>query len=219
MEAGQAKNSNVASQISRVREVWTIFQYLPLTIYTKRLCNWKGKYSEHTRALTELSIGEVDSSNRYLEEVYNKVSSPEDKAQCLKIRSRNKFTVNDFLGGLKDTLNALEVLGITINLSPSEQEANRLFDEVQSEITEMGPDQILAIPRSDNPRAELIMQLLSTAGKALCNMKGYFIDIMFQGMNAYWRHGDGFADVATLSLTVRRLKLCISTPLISLSQL
>ena len=71
-------------------------------------------------------------------------------------------------------MNALEVLGITTNLSPSEQETNSLFDEVRNEITEMGPDRILEISRSENPRAELIMQLLSTAGKGFALIKNVF---------------------------------------------
>ena len=113
------------------------------------------------------STGELDSSNRYLEEVYNRASSEVDRAQCLKIRGRNKFMANDFMSGLKDTLSALELLGVTINLSPSEEETNALFDRVSGEILELGSEHILNIPRSEDPRAELTMQLLSTAGKSI----------------------------------------------------
>lgn len=112
----------------------------------------------------------MESSNRYLEELYNRAPSIEDKAQCLKIWGRNKFVVNDFLGGLKDTLSALELLGVTINLSPSEEEQDALFERVRGEVLEQGYDRILSISRSEDPRAELTMQLLSTAGKPLATI-------------------------------------------------
>lgn len=74
---------------------------------------------------------------------------------------------NDFMSGLKDTLSALELLGVTINLSPSEEETNALFDRVSGEILELGFEHILNIPRSEDSRAELTMQLLNTAGKSI----------------------------------------------------
>lgn len=78
--------------------------------------------------------------------------------------SRNKFSRKDFAGALGDTLEALSTLGVKVNPSPSKREVDTLFEQVKNEILSIGFDNILAIPRSEDPRIDLAVQLLNDAG-------------------------------------------------------
>ncbi|KAI5123720.1 hypothetical protein M0805_000314 [Coniferiporia weirii] len=176
-----------------IEGLWQKDFYKAMTLHLKlaELYNWRG---------------DVELSNEILEEAFHRVESSEDRSQCLKLRSQNKFIIKEFSSGLEDTLMALELLGLSVNLSPSPEEMDILFEEVMDEILSMGFDRILKIPRTNDPRAELTVQLLNMAGMFLLIAKVLTL-INCIGMNAYWRNGDGFSDVSIISLTIIKAAL------------
>jgi hypothetical protein len=79
-----------------------------------------------------------------------------------------------FSDALSDTLLALKVLGIEVNLSPTRRQADIMFEEVKNEMLAVGFDEILMIPRTTDPRTELAVSLLNDAGKKFfCNTIRY----------------------------------------------
>lgn len=76
--------------------------------------------------------------------------------------------LNDFPAALDDTLTALRLLGVEVQPAPSKREATRLFEQVKNEILAVGFDDILAIPRMNDPRMELAAALLNDAGSVRC---------------------------------------------------
>lgn len=119
---------------------------------------------------------------------------PENKAQILRIRSRNHFIRGSYTEALRDTINGLHLLGVNVNPSPTRKEADAMFEDVKNEILAVGFEEILAIPRARDARTDLAIALLNDAGA-----------------NAYWSTGEGFADI--IGLTVRIVlisdRLCI----------
>ena len=97
-------------------------------------------------------------------ETLRRAESPEDKARSMRIMSRNKFSRKDFAGALEDTLMALEILGVKVTTSPTRREVDALFEVVKNEILSVGFDNILSIPRAQDPRIDLTVQLLNDAG-------------------------------------------------------
>ena len=108
--------------------------------------------------------GDLVASDEVITETIRRAKSVEDKARCLRLRSRNKFASKDFAGALEDTLSALETLGVIVNPSPSRKEVDIMFEQVKNEILAVGFENILKIPRTDNPRIDLTVQLLNDAG-------------------------------------------------------
>ncbi|KAJ7748524.1 hypothetical protein DFH07DRAFT_747280 [Mycena maculata] len=113
--------------------------------------------------------GNYDQSELIIQECLDHAEAPEDKGSLLWQRSRNKWLCNQFSEALGDTLLALKILGVEVNPAPSRREADRLFDQVHNEILAVGFDEILATPRTTDPRTELAVALLNDAG-----------------INAYW---------------------------------
>ncbi|KAF7324347.1 Histidine kinase [Mycena venus] len=113
--------------------------------------------------------GDYEQSETIIQECLNHADAPEDRGALLWQRSRNKWLCNQFTGALDDTLLALKILGVEVNTSPTRREADRLFDQVHNEILAVGFDEILATPRTVDPRTELAVALLNDAG-----------------INAYW---------------------------------
>ncbi|KAJ7022028.1 hypothetical protein C8F04DRAFT_1139170 [Mycena alexandri] len=113
--------------------------------------------------------GDYEQSEVIIQECLDHAEAPEDKGSLLWQRSRNKWLCNQFSDALQDTLLALKFLGVEVNTSPSRREADRLFDQVHDEILAVGFDEILATPRTTDPRTELAVALLNDAG-----------------INAYW---------------------------------
>jgi hypothetical protein len=91
---------------------------------------------------------------------------------------------NDFNAALKDTLQALRILGVDLDPVSTLEVADTMFEQVKNEILAVGFDAILAIPRTSEPRTDLAVALLGDAGT-----------------HAYWSAGEGFTDV--IGLTVR----------------
>jgi len=83
------------------------------------------------------------------------------------LRSRNHWLKGTFSDALNDTLLALKVLGVEVNISPTRRQADIMFEEVKNEILAVGFDEILMIPRTTDPRTELAVTLLNDAGKIL----------------------------------------------------
>ncbi|KAJ7124823.1 hypothetical protein C8R43DRAFT_1090617 [Mycena crocata] len=113
--------------------------------------------------------GDYEQSEVIIQECLDHAEAPEDKGSLLWQRSRNKWLCNQFTEALSDTLLALKILGVEVNASPTRREADRLFDQVHNEILAVGFDEILATPRTTDPRTELAVALLNDAG-----------------INAYW---------------------------------
>ncbi|KAJ7630475.1 hypothetical protein FB45DRAFT_915621 [Roridomyces roridus] len=132
--------------------------------------------------------GNYDQSESLIQECLDHADAPEDKGSLLWQRSRNKWLCNQFSEALSDTLLALKILGVEISASPSRREADRLFDQVHNEILAVGFDEILATPRTTDPRTELAVALLNDAG-----------------INAYWSR-DPFA-IEVIGCTTIRLAL------------
>lgn len=107
----------------------------------------------------------MDASDSILNEclIHSKLS--EDRANILRLRSRNHWLRKDYAGALNDTLFALKVLGIEVNLSPTRRQADVMFEEVKNEILAVGFDEILNIPKTTDARTELAVSLLNDAGK------------------------------------------------------
>ncbi|KAJ7226000.1 dual-domain HisK/Mak2 protein kinase [Mycena pura] len=133
--------------------------------------------------------GDYEQSEAIIKECLDHVETPEDKGSLLWQRSRNNWLCNRFSEALEDTLLALKILGVEINTSsPTRREADRLFDQVHNEILAVGFDEILAIPRTTDPRTELAVALLNDAG-----------------INAYWSPSS-FA-IEVIGCTTLRLAL------------
>ncbi|KAF9473185.1 hypothetical protein BDN70DRAFT_997771 [Pholiota conissans] len=133
--------------------------------------------------------GDLDASDSILNECLIHSKQPEDRANILRLRSRNHWLRKDYASALNDTLLALKVLGIEVNLSPTRRQADVMFEEVKNEILAVGFDEILNIPKTTDPRTELAVSLLNDAG-----------------MNAYWSPSPySFSDV--IGLTTIQLAL------------
>ena len=73
----------------------------------------------------------------------------------------------NYTAALSDTLLGLHILGVEVNPAPSRREADMMFEQVKNEILAVGFENILKIPRTDNPRIDLTVQLLNDAGMLL----------------------------------------------------
>jgi hypothetical protein len=139
------------------------------TLIAFRLLSWGGNYEE---------------SDLILHDCLSHAESPEAQAQVLRLRSRNHFVRNNYPDALKDVLAALKVLGVDIDPITSREDADALFDDVKLEILTMGFENILAIPKTAEPRVELATQLLNDAAT-----------------NAYWAT-ESFVDVIGLKVRI-----------------
>ncbi len=111
-----------------------------------------------------VSAGQYQESNVILQECLSNVERPEDKAVVLRLRSRNHWLRSEFSEALNDTLLALHVLNVEINSSPTRRQADVMFEAMKNEILAVGFEDILAIPRTTDPRIELAVALLNDAG-------------------------------------------------------
>ncbi|KAI0047651.1 histidine kinase [Auriscalpium vulgare] len=161
-------------------EAWKTHQHRTFSLLTKlaELSTWRGDYAE---------------SDRFIQQCFDWVERPEDRALLLRLRSRNHWMRNSFSSALDDTLQALHILGVDIDKAPSKQQADIMFEQVKNEILAVGFDAILAIPRTSDPRTDLAVALLGDAGT-----------------NAYWSTGEGFTDVIGLTTIQLALRSGIS---------
>ncbi|KAG5220648.1 Ser-Thr histidine kinase [Salix suchowensis] len=83
--------------------------------YQRTLSTWKGDY---------------EASTNIIEECLGRCQSNEDKANVLRLRSRNSFLGSRFADALTDTLQALKLLGVEVNPTPTRREADTMFEKV-----------------------------------------------------------------------------------------
>ena len=105
-------------------------------------------------------------SDNILRECYAHASQPEDKANLLRLRSRNNWLRGKFSEAFSDTLTALRILDIELNPKPTRRQVDTLFEQVKNEILAVGFEAILAIPRTVNAKIELAVVLLNDAGES-----------------------------------------------------
>ncbi|KZT06226.1 histidine kinase [Laetiporus sulphureus 93-53] len=144
-------------------------------IYLKlaELYSWKGEYA---------------TSDELVTQCLEHLDDPESRVRMLRLRSKNQWMRGNYKAALADTLLGLHILGVDINSTPSQREADSMFEQVKNEILAVGFDNILSIPRARDTRTDLAIALLNDAGH-----------------NAYWSSGERFPDV--VGLTTIRLAL------------
>ncbi|PPQ63721.1 hypothetical protein CVT24_004301 [Panaeolus cyanescens] len=158
------------------------------------LLTWKGEISVVKRPVMHLNnnafTGDLESSDAIVQECLLHTKQPEDKGNLLRLRSRNHWLKGNYPDALEDTLLALKVLGVELDPAPTRRKADAMFEEVRNEILAVGFDEILAIPRTTDPRTELAVALLNDAG-----------------INAYWSPAPtSFADIVGLTVRYRFLR-------------
>ncbi|KAJ3513116.1 hypothetical protein NLJ89_g3133 [Agrocybe chaxingu] len=107
--------------------------------------------------------GDLQESDSILNECLVHGRQPEDKANLLRLRSRNQWLKGNYAEALDDTLLALKALGVEVSPAPTRRQADIMFEEVKNEILAVGFDEILLIPRTTDPRTELAVTLLNDA--------------------------------------------------------
>ena len=117
-------------------------------------------------------LGDFATSDYLIDECLHRVEDVEGKVRMLRIRSRNHWMRGNYKAALDDTLQSLHLLGVDVNSAPTRREADQMFEQVKNEILAIGFENILSIPRSQDYRVDLTVQLLNDAG-----------------MNAYWNAG------------------------------
>jgi len=121
----------------------------------------KGAVTKLTKSFSD----DIAASNVALNECINHCTQPEERASILRLRARNKYLDGKFSDALDDTLNALKILGVDVNPAPSRRQADYMFEQVKNEIMAVGFDEIINIPRTNDPRTELAVLLLNDAGE------------------------------------------------------
>ncbi|KAJ3802608.1 hypothetical protein GGU11DRAFT_813370 [Lentinula aff. detonsa] len=146
--------------------------------------NPRRTFSLFSKLASSVAFRDFAESNECLRQCMAYSQHPEEVATVLRAQSQNKWMNRDFAGALEDTLRALKVLGVEVNSAPSRREAANMFERVKNEILAVGFDEILSIPRANDPRTELAVRLLNDAGT-----------------NAYWSPTPfSFAEVIGLTL-------------------
>ncbi|KAF6766466.1 dual-domain HisK/Mak2 protein kinase [Ephemerocybe angulata] len=108
--------------------------------------------------------GDLTTSDKILEECFEHAQELEDKANVLRLKSRNQWLRNNFSEAFDVTIKALNILGIDVTTSPSRRQADVMFEQVKNEILAVGFDEILSIPRTEDRKTELAVALLNDAG-------------------------------------------------------
>jgi hypothetical protein len=109
--------------------------------------------------------GDLDASSSILRECLLHCIDPEEQSNILRLRSRNEWLRGNFFGALNDILLALRLLGIEISLSPTQRQADAMFEQVKSEFMTLAWEEILLSPKATNPKLELAVTLLNDAGE------------------------------------------------------
>ncbi|EJD55247.1 hypothetical protein AURDEDRAFT_140870 [Auricularia subglabra TFB-10046 SS5] len=142
--------------------------------------------------------GDVDSSDVLLKDLYSRLTSPDDQARVLRACSRNSFVRKDYTAAVDNIVQALHTLGVTLNPNVTMRETDEMFETCKGRILAAGHEQILAAPRSTDPRVDLCVALLNDAGTA-----------------AYWAGAPAF--MTSIGLTIIELAfrsgLCPGTAL------
>lgn len=133
--------------------------------------------------------GDLEQSEKLIAEYIEQSQSPEDHARALRIRANNHFLRNEFADALKALVHALNILDVEMDPSPTQDVADKMFEDVKNQILAIGYEELLNLPRATDPRIDLAVRLLNDAGT-----------------NAYWTLSESMIDVVgltTISLALR----------------
>ncbi|KAG1716795.1 hypothetical protein ID866_393 [Astraeus odoratus] len=139
--------------------------------------------------------GDLDQSEQLIAEYIQQSRSPEDHARALRVRADNHFLRNEFVDALNALVLALHSLGVEVDVSPTQEVVDKMFEDVKNQILAIGYDEILRIPRATDPRIDLAVSLLNDAGT-----------------NAYWSLSETMIEaigLTTLNLALREVCMLI----------
>jgi len=134
--------------------------------------------------ISNAPIGNHEASEQLISEILAHARREEDRARALRLRSRNKFLQRDFENAFRDTVLALRELGVEVPEVVSVKQADAMFDQIKAEILALGFDHICALPRTRNPKTDLIVSLMNDAAT-----------------NAFWGAGPGFPEWIGLTVS------------------
>jgi hypothetical protein len=134
------------------------------------------------------SQGNHDSSDQLIKETLVHVRKIEDRAHALRLRGRNKFVQKDFEGAYDDTIQALAIMGVKLPQTVSFAELDDMFDEIKAKLLDVGFDDIVNLPRTRNPKQDMIVSLMADAAT-----------------NAFWGPESRMADYIGLTVGIRCL--------------
>lgn len=140
--------------------------------------------------ISNIHVGNHEASEQLIGEILAHAHREEDRARALRLRSRNKFLQRDFENAFKDTALALRELGVEIPEVVSLKQADAMFDQVKAEILALGFDHICALPRTRNPRTDLIISLMNDAAT-----------------NAWWGAGPGYPEWIGVTVSPTRMRM------------
>ena len=106
-------------------------------------------------------------SEKLIAEHILKSQSPEDHARALRIRAINHSLRNEFEDALNALVRALHILDVQMDPSPTQDVADRMFEDVKNQILGIGYDELLKLPRAMDPRIDLVVRLLNDASRCL----------------------------------------------------
>lgn len=156
---------------------WTFNSHRTFSLLTKmaELLTWEGSYEQ---------------SDIVIAECLSHAESREDRSMVLRLRSQNHWRRNNFPQALDDILSALRLLGVDIDLSISQTQADEMFEQLKQEMLAKGSDEILALPRANDHKVELAFTLLNDAGT-------------FAHWNSTSSHAVGIIGITTIQLALR----------------
>lgn len=150
--------------------------------------------------MLNVCTGNLVESEQLIVEYLQQTKSFEDQACALRIRARNHFLRNEFADALKSLVLALHNLGVEVDLTPSEEVAEQMFERVKNQILEIGYEEMVRIQRATDPRIDLAVSLLNDAGTPSF-MRHAFITRTLSGTNAYWSMEKKIVDVIGLTVS------------------
>lgn len=143
--------------------------------------------------------GDLQDAQEYISDCLPRAEEPIDKATVLKLRSQCHWQNDRADASMKDVVLALEALGIGLDFSQDPDEVNALFEQVKNEVythnviiwrrklderlqvLAAGFDAILSMPRCQDEKIDLAVNLLGDAG-----------------IGSYWQSRAVMTDVAGL---------------------
>jgi len=112
-----------------------------------------------------VTTGDLEQSEKLIAEYIEQSQSPGDHARALRIRANNHFLRNEFADALKALVHALNILDVEMDPSPTQDVADKMFEDVKNQILAIGYEELLKLPRATDPRIDLAVRLLNDAGK------------------------------------------------------
>ncbi|VDC01932.1 unnamed protein product [Peniophora sp. CBMAI 1063] len=166
----QAYQSYLTAQMLLDSDMWTSNIKRTLSLYLR---------------LAELALwrGDLQDAQEYISDCLPRAEEPIDKATVLKLRSQCHWQNDRADASMKDVVLALEALGIDLDFSQDPDEVNTMFEQVKNEVLAAGFDAILSMPRCQDEKIDLAVNLLGDAG-----------------IGSYWQSRAVMTDVAGLMI-------------------